>query len=76
VVLALVPSKECDDYLSAGSNETGLGERSRREAGRRKCVSSAPIRSETSRLWCRLPAIVKVILTVPLVMDLLGAEVE
>ncbi len=38
--------------------------------------ASAPIRSGTSRLWCRLPTVIKVILTVPLVMALLGAEIE
>ncbi len=36
----------------------------------------APVRSMTSRLWRRLPAVVKIILTVPLVMALLGAEIE
>jgi hypothetical protein len=36
----------------------------------------APGRSVTSRLWRRLPTIVKIVLTVPLVMALLGAEIE
>ena len=36
----------------------------------------APLRSVTSRLWRRLPTIVKIVLTVPLVMALLGAEIE
>jgi hypothetical protein len=36
----------------------------------------APVRSLTPRLWRRLPAIVKIILTVPLVMAMLGAEIE
>ena len=35
----------------------------------------APVNSETSRLWHRLPTIVKIVLTVPLVMALLGAEI-
>jgi hypothetical protein len=30
----------------------------------------------TSRFWRRLPAVVKIVLAVPLVMALLGAEVE
>jgi hypothetical protein len=38
--------------------------------------TSTSIGSETSHGWRRLPAIVKIILTVPLVMALLGAEVE
>ena len=36
----------------------------------------APVRSMTSRFWRRLPTIVKIIVTVPLVMALLGAEIE
>ncbi len=36
----------------------------------------APVRSATSRLWSRLPTVVKIILTVPLVMAMLGAEIE
>lgn len=35
-----------------------------------------PIKSRPPRVWHRLQAIVKIILTVPLVMALLGAEVE
>ena len=36
----------------------------------------APVSSITSRLWRGLPAIVKVVLTAPLVMALVGAEIE
>lgn len=56
VVLALVPSKGCDDYLSARPNETGLGERSRREAGRRKRVSSVPVFFVCRRPFARICA--------------------
>jgi hypothetical protein len=36
----------------------------------------APPSNATAHLWRRLPTIVKVILMVPLVMVLLGAEIE
>jgi hypothetical protein len=36
----------------------------------------APPSNATARLWRRLPTVVKVILMVPLVMALLGAEIE
>ena len=40
-----------------------------------RCVSG-PARAATSRLWRRLPAIVKIVLMMPLAMALLGAEIE
>jgi hypothetical protein len=36
----------------------------------------APVRSMTARLWRSLPTVVKIVLTVPLVLALLGAEIE
>ena len=40
-----------------------------------RCVSG-PARAVTSRLWRRLPAIVKIVLMMPLIMVLLSAEIE
>jgi len=36
----------------------------------------APVRSMTARLWRSLPTVVKIVLTVPLILALLGAEIE
>ena len=38
--------------------------------------TSSSMRSRTSHLWRKLPTVLKIVLTVPLVMALLGAEIE